>query len=190
MLHDLQGLLDLDVAHTRRHALIHERYKAPYKYVPLNAYRKVMVTDRMENGGVPGPAHEGAALIMGNSVDTWHRHYWYRKRQHLARQAALDVQAYRAAVLAQEDPQESGGSDGEDEEEPPDDGPCLAAGEVEWLGGEEEAYGEGGVVEEEEEEAEEEGDEGEEEWDWDDDEHEESEGSALGGEDDEAEWVE
>jgi hypothetical protein len=73
---------------------------ASFKYMPLNSYRKVMVTDRMENTNVPGPDHEGAALIMGNSVPTWHRHYWNGKRTHLAAEAAAATQVYRQETLA------------------------------------------------------------------------------------------
>ncbi len=83
-----------------RYADLHTKFGAPYTYLPLNKYRSVFVTDRLERPDVPGPSNEGAAIIMGNSVRQWHASYWPTRRQTQARQAVEGMEAYRQHLLA------------------------------------------------------------------------------------------
>lgn len=78
---------------------VHEQHRAPYPYLPINTYRKVFVSDRLENPDRPGPSNEGAAIIMGNSVRQWHASYWPNKQQKLADGAAKDMATYRKNLL-------------------------------------------------------------------------------------------
>jgi hypothetical protein len=85
---------------THRYNALHMRQRAPYPRLPLNSYRKVMVTDRKEHPERPGPCDEGAAIIMGNTArPTWDNSYWYRRRQALAEQAAANMGVYRSELL-------------------------------------------------------------------------------------------
>jgi hypothetical protein len=84
-----------------RYKSLHSRFKAPYGYLALNAYRSVFVTDRMENPERPGPSNEGASIIMGNSVRQWHASYWPTKRQTQVGEATGAMQVYREALLSE-----------------------------------------------------------------------------------------
>lgn len=55
----------------------------------------------MERPERPGPSPEGAAIIMGNSVPTWHRNYWARGRTVQADQAARMQELYREALAGE-----------------------------------------------------------------------------------------
>lgn len=77
---------------------MHDRHNAPFDFIPLAKFRRVYVTDRLERPERPGPSPEGAAIIMGNSVPTWHRSYWGRGRTVQADQAARMQEAYREAL--------------------------------------------------------------------------------------------
>ncbi len=79
----------------RRFKALHERNPPPYQPVSLNKYRAVFVTDRLEHPDRPGPSNEGAAIIMGNSVQRWYDSYWPRRRHTLSRKAVADMAAYR-----------------------------------------------------------------------------------------------
>jgi hypothetical protein len=80
---------------------VHMQYRAPYPYLSINTYRKVFVTDRLENPDRPGPSNEGAALIMGNSEKQWQASYWPNKMQKLAEGAVHDMGMYRSSLLAE-----------------------------------------------------------------------------------------
>jgi len=61
----------------------------------------MFITDRMQHGHVPGPADEHAALVMGNSLQSW-KTYYHQEFQGWAMQAAVDsMQVYREAQLQQ-----------------------------------------------------------------------------------------
>jgi hypothetical protein len=90
-------LLDAD---PRRFKQLQLRHPPPYPHrVALSVYRKVFVTDRLENPEQPGPDNEGAALVMGNSVRQWHQSYWPTRRQSLADGAGQAMQGYREGLL-------------------------------------------------------------------------------------------
>jgi hypothetical protein len=89
-----QGLTDW-------YAKLHTSERAPYPQLPLNSYRSVFITDRMENPCTPGPSNQGAAVIMGNSVGTWDRAYWKNKRLREAEQAGKAMAVYRESLLLQ-----------------------------------------------------------------------------------------
>lgn len=82
-----------------RYNKLHVARHAPYPALPFNDYRKVFVTDRMEQPDRPGPNNDGAATIMGNSVRQWHESYWPNKRRKLAQQAADEMDQYRSSLL-------------------------------------------------------------------------------------------
>ncbi len=55
----------------------------------------------MQHGNVPWPADEHAALVMGNSLQSW-KTYYHQEFQGWAMQAAVDsMQVYREAQLQQ-----------------------------------------------------------------------------------------
>jgi hypothetical protein len=61
----------------------------------------MFITDRMQHGHVPGPADEHAALVMGNSLQSW-KTYYHQEFQGWAMQAAVDsMQVYREAQMQQ-----------------------------------------------------------------------------------------
>jgi hypothetical protein len=95
---------------------VHEQHNAPYPYLPINTYRKVFVTDRLENPDRPGPSNEGAAIIMGNSVRQWQATYWPNKIQKLAQGAAEDMEAYRQGLLADEGYHQADGPGSDDDD--------------------------------------------------------------------------
>jgi hypothetical protein len=82
-----------------RYAKLHKTHKAPFQPVPLNKYRSIFVTDRLQNPDTPGPSNEGAAIIMGNSVPTWEASYHNNRRAWLADKAAADAEKYRQACM-------------------------------------------------------------------------------------------
>jgi hypothetical protein len=86
----------------RRYKAVHRRFQAPCGYLPLNRYRSVFVTDRMENPGRPGPSNEGAATIMGTSVRQWTATYWPTKRQTEVNEAAKAMAVYRESLRREE----------------------------------------------------------------------------------------
>ena len=67
---------------------------------PPRRLRHIFVTDRMENPDVPGPADEHAAVVMGNSVKAWRKHYHTMHEQHGSQAAVDGMQNYRGACLA------------------------------------------------------------------------------------------
>lgn len=72
---------------------------------PPRRLRHIFVTDRLENPDMPGPDDEHAAVVMGNSVKAWRKHY-HTMHQHYGAQAAVDkMDNYRKACLAKIDPQ-------------------------------------------------------------------------------------
>jgi hypothetical protein len=78
---------------------LHVRHRAPYSLLPLNDYRQVFVTDRMEDPDRAGPSNEGAATIMGNTVRQWEASYWKNKRIKVAKEATKALGAYRDSHL-------------------------------------------------------------------------------------------
>lgn len=70
-------------------------------HFPPRMLRHIFTTHRLEHPEVPGPSNEHAAVVMGNSVEAWVKHY-HRNHQNWAAQEAVDNMAvYRAAVLRQ-----------------------------------------------------------------------------------------
>ena len=68
-------------------------------HLPPKRLRHVFAAHRMENPEVPGPSNEHAAVVMGNSVTAWRRHY-HTMHDHLGAQQAVDrMTAYREACL-------------------------------------------------------------------------------------------
>ena len=68
---------------------------------PPKMLRHIFTTHRLEHPEVPGPSNEHAAIVMGNSVEAWVKHY-HRNHQNWAAQEAVDNMAvYRVAVLQQ-----------------------------------------------------------------------------------------
>lgn len=76
--------------------------------MPLNKYRNIFVTDRLQNPHIPGPSNEGAAIIMGNSVPTWKAAYHNNRRAWLADRAAADAEKYRMAHVHSQVEEEKG----------------------------------------------------------------------------------
>jgi hypothetical protein len=68
---------------------------------PPKMLRHIFTTHRLEHPEVPGPSNEHAAVVMGNSVEAWVKHY-HRNHHNWAAQEAVDhMSVYRAAVLQQ-----------------------------------------------------------------------------------------
>ena len=68
-------------------------------HLPPRRLRHIFAAHRMENPDVPGPSHEHAAVVMGNSVTAWKRHY-HTMHDHLGAQQAVDrMTEYREACL-------------------------------------------------------------------------------------------
>ena len=72
---------------------------------PPRRLRHIFVTDRLENPEMPGPADEHAAVVMGNSVKAWRKHYHTMHEQFGAQAAVDEMDNYRGACLAKIDPQ-------------------------------------------------------------------------------------
>lgn len=82
-----------------RYQALYNKHRPAFPFAPLNKFRSVFVSDRLERPDRPGPSHEGAAIIMGNSVATWNRNYWQRGRLVQADQAARMQGQYRRSLL-------------------------------------------------------------------------------------------
>lgn len=66
---------------------------------PPRRLRHIFVTSRLENPEQPGPQAEHAAVVMGNSVKAWRKHYHTMHEQHGAQTAVDDMKSYRQACL-------------------------------------------------------------------------------------------
>ena len=68
-------------------------------HLPPKRLRHIFAAHRLEHPEVPGPSHEHAAVVMGNSVTAWKRHY-HTMHDHLGAQQAVDrMTQYREACL-------------------------------------------------------------------------------------------
>jgi len=69
--------------------------------VPMNpsTCRQVFVHERQSSNAAPGPSNQGAAWVMGHSVQQWHK--WTDMHYHpgLAQSAVDAMQSWRAAML-------------------------------------------------------------------------------------------
>lgn len=66
---------------------------------PPQRLRHIFASDRLQHEG-PGPSHEHAAIVMGNSVPAWKAHY-FTLFQNFGAQAAVDrMTEYREACVA------------------------------------------------------------------------------------------
>ncbi len=61
--------------------------------------RQVFVDERQSNNAAAGPSNQGAAMVMGHSLQQWHK--WYDMQYHprLAQNAVDAMQSWRAAML-------------------------------------------------------------------------------------------
>lgn len=68
-------------------------------HLPPRRLRHIFAAHRMENPDIPGPSNEHAAVVMGNSLTAWKRHY-HTMHDHLGAQQAVDrMTEYREACL-------------------------------------------------------------------------------------------
>ncbi len=61
--------------------------------------RHIFVHHRLEHDDIPGPSHEDAAKIMGNSVQQWRKSYHTTANALAAKRAVPGQQAWREAVV-------------------------------------------------------------------------------------------
>jgi hypothetical protein len=66
---------------------------------PPQRLRHIFVEDRLDNPGVPGPSHEDAAMVMGNSLRQWKTKYHRTYAAKRAQQAVQDMKQYREACM-------------------------------------------------------------------------------------------
>lgn len=84
---------------TCRYKTRHVELQAPYPYLPLNTYRAVFVSDRLENPHRAGPNNRGAAIIMGNQEKQWLDSYWKNQKIRVVNEATQQLGRYREALL-------------------------------------------------------------------------------------------
>ena len=61
--------------------------------------RQVFVDERQSNNAVAGPSKQGAAMVMGHSLQQWHKWYDMEYHSRLAQDAVDAMQSWRAAML-------------------------------------------------------------------------------------------
>ena len=76
------------------------RRSAPEPHLTWHHLRHMFSTDRLQNPDIPGPSHEGAAMLMNNTPKQWKQHYTPNMRVATAAAAASDGVKYRHAQLA------------------------------------------------------------------------------------------
>ena len=67
---------------------------------PPKRLRHIFASDRLEHGDRAGPSHEHAAIVMGNSVGAWKKHYHTMFQNWGAQQAVDMMGGYRRACVA------------------------------------------------------------------------------------------
>lgn len=79
---------------------MHKATGGPGSCVGLSRLRRVFVDDLLSNRDRPvNPDLDGAAIGMGNSVETWLKSYWKNGRYKLQKAASQKLKTYRAFLL-------------------------------------------------------------------------------------------